>query len=212
MQKQRWVGSGVTALAAAVALAMGQQSATAQAQGQAVTVPMAITENRIQGAQGQVTLTPLGNNQLRVQIRITGLQPNAEHAAHIHGAGQCDTGAAVTHPLTNVKVDGAGVGTSETVVNTAQPAINPQSYVNVHQAANPPGNGVICANVPASISAPAPAATAAPAAPAPAAPAPAVPRVGTGSPVSSTGSIVGALAALATAAAGAGALAVRRRR
>ena len=140
--------------AAVVVVATGTLAlaGTARAQ-QPVNVPMAITENRVQGVAGQVTLTPQGNN-LRVQIRLTGLAPNAEHAAHIHGApgAVCDSGAPITHPLNNVRAGADGVGTSDSTVSVgADNPLRAQAYVNVHTAANPPGPGVICANVPASV-------------------------------------------------------------
>jgi hypothetical protein len=112
---------------------------------------MSVTENRAPGATGQVTITPVGTGQIRVDIRVTGLQPNAEHAAHIHTAqgARCDTGAPVTYPLTNVRVDASGVGTSSTVVQLTadKPVQANNAYVNVHRAATPPGEGIICANI-----------------------------------------------------------------
>jgi hypothetical protein len=134
----------VTGLVALLTLA-----GIAQAQ-QPVTLQMSITENRIQGAAGQVTMTPMANNQVQVDIRITGLQPNAAHAAHVHTAqgAQCDTNAPVTYPLTNVSVDGSGVGTSATTITVTddKPIQANNAYVNVHQMAMG-GPGVICANV-----------------------------------------------------------------
>lgn len=128
----------------------GVEVAQAQ-QPQPATFPMSVTENRAPGATGQVTITPVGTGQIRVDIRVTGLQPNAEHAAHIHTAqgARCDTGAPVTYPLTNVRVDASGVGTSSTVVQLTadKPVQANNAYVNVHRAATPPGEGIICANI-----------------------------------------------------------------
>lgn len=131
--------------------ALGGAGAVHAQQPQPATYPMSVTENRAPGAAGQVTITPVGPGQIRVDIRVTGLQPNAEHAAHIHTAqgARCDTGAPVTYPLTNVRVDAAGVGTSSTVVQLTadKPVQANNAYVNVHRAANPPGEGIICANI-----------------------------------------------------------------
>jgi hypothetical protein len=139
----------VGALAAAGLIAVLTFAAIAQAQ-QPVTLPMSITENRLQGAAGEVTMTSMANNQVQVDIRITGLPPNGAHAAHIHTAqgAQCDTNAPVTYPLTNVSVDGSGVGTSSTTVTLTadKPVEANNAYVNVHQMASG-GPGVICANV-----------------------------------------------------------------
>ena len=145
-RSQRFLAGG---LAAAGLLALLSIAGIAQAQ-QPATFEMSITENRIQGASGQTTITPLGNDQARVDIRITGLQPNNQHAAHIHTAqgARCDTNAPVTYPLTNVSVDGSGVGTSTTTITlTADKPIQANNaYANVHQMAMG-GPGVICANI-----------------------------------------------------------------
>lgn len=208
--RARWLKfAGVSIAVAAGVLALGQ--ATTQAQSQAATVPMQVTENRVPGATGQVTMTPQGNNQLRVQIRITGLQANAEHAAHIHGGGQCDTNAAVTHPLNSVRVDASGVGTSDTTVTAAADnPLRPQSYVNVHQGNTPPGNGVICANVPANFSLGAGTGGAGTAAQPGAAPA--APRTGVGTATDGAGRPAWLLAGLAAIAVFGGGLAFARGR
>src|ERR671915_218568 len=89
------------------------------------------------GAGGQVTMTPLPNNQVRVDIRATGLPAGEQRAAHIHTAqgARCDTGAPVTYPLTNVSVDAGGVGTSTTTITLTadRPVQANNAYVNVHQ-------------------------------------------------------------------------------
>ena len=205
-----WKG-GVLALAALV-LGLGA-AGIADAQ-QAVTLPMQVTENRAPGAAGQVTMTPMGNNQVRVDIRITGLPANQERAAHIHTPGQCDVNAPVTYPLSNVRVDGSGVGTSSTTISLTadKPVQANNAYVNVHannvaQAGAEPGQGVICANVTASFVAGA-AGQAGGQAPA------AMARTGTGlvadTPVQ--GWLLAGLAAVAVLLGGVGALAYARRR
>jgi len=116
----------------------------------------AVTENRLPNGAGSGTITPLGNDQIRVDVRITGLQPNAQHAIHIHTAdgARCDTNAPVTYPLTNVQADAAGVGTSTTTVTlrAEQPVRAGNAYINMHQAVSPAGPGIICANIDATFS------------------------------------------------------------
>ncbi len=149
--------SGALALAA---LVLGLSAAGITHAQQPATLPMQVTENRAPGAAGQVTMTPMGNNQVRVDIRITGLPANQERAAHIHTPGQCDVNAPVTYPLSNVRVDGSGVGTSSTTISVTEdkPVQANNAYVNVHannvaQAGAQPGQGVICANITASFAA-----------------------------------------------------------
>jgi hypothetical protein len=152
-----------------------------------------------------VTITPLGNDQVRVEIRVTGLQANNQHAAHIHTAqdARCDNNAPITYPLTNVSVDGSGAGTSTTTVTLTadKPVQANNAYVNVHQMATG-GPGVICANVTASFVAGQAAAGAA-----------AAPRVGTGGPVAADQPASWMLAALAAALllGGSGVLGLARR-
>lgn len=135
--------------AAVIALAAGSGS-VARAQ-QAATLTFTVTENRVPGAAGTGTITPLPNNQFRLDVRLTGMPPNGEHAMHIHTAegARCDTNAPVTYPLNNVRVDGAGVGTSTTTVTLTadKPVRAGNAYVNVHQGSSVPGPGIICANI-----------------------------------------------------------------
>jgi hypothetical protein len=198
----------------AVGVALLGTAAVAGAQ-QAATIPMTVTENRAPGAAGQTTITPLGNNQVRVDIRITGLPANEQRAAHIHSAegARCDTGAPITHPLDNVQVDASGVGTSSTTLTLA--ANNPipanNSYVNVHQnnvaAGGGPGPGVICGNITQTFAAGAAGAAGAGGATA-------LPRTGTGGLQADTSGswMLAGMAAFALLLGGTGALAAARRR
>ncbi len=190
--------------------------AVAQAQ-TPTTIQMTPTQNREPGLAGTTTITPTGANQVRVDIRITGLKPNDDRAAHIHSPGQqqdvCDTGGPVVYPLTDVKADASGVGTSTTNV-TFDPAKGVPTagwYVNVHVGAGAnTGLGVICGKITASLaSAGGQAAGGQTAAPS------ALPAGGTGGLVGSSGSdhtawAIG-LALAAVALAGTGLVFVRRR-
>src|SRR5579875_141291 len=149
--KELLIAATLSALASA---ALGFAAARAQA---VITVPMAPTLNREPGLTGQTVITPLGNNQFRVEITINGLKPNDDRAAHIHSPGSdtsdpagCDTGGPVVYPLSDVKADASGKGTSVTTI-TLDPAKGipgPGWYVNVHQGAAPNvGPGVICGKI-----------------------------------------------------------------
>jgi hypothetical protein len=218
------------ALAALAGTALGFAVARAQS---AITVPMAPTLNREPGLTGQTVITPLGNNQFRVEITINGLKPNDDRAAHIHSPGSdtsdpagCDTGGPVVYPLSDVKADASGKGTSVTTV-TLDPSKGipgPGWYVNVHQGAAPNvGPGVICGKIMTSlagvggaapsqqVSAQKPAAQMPAAAQAPAAPARALPATGTGgAPTSQTG-LIALLGLAALMLTGAGVALARKR-
>lgn len=191
------------ALLATIALALGAASAVLAQQ--VATYPFAVTQNRVPGASGQAVITPLGNNQLRVDIRITGLPPTPNsRAAHIHTAAGavCDNNAPVTYPLDSVAIDGSGNGTSSTTITLMpdKPVQASNAYVNVHEQASPPGQGVICANVTQSYAAQGGAA---------------MPRTGTGgllrSSAGTSNRLSAAILALAAALTGAGALSLARR-
>ncbi len=144
------LGLGIAAIAAALILPI--PSARAQQTAAPASFPMTVTENRVPGAAGQVTITPQGNNQLLVAINITGLPPSpSSRAAHIHTApgAVCDNNAPVTYPLDDVMVDSSGHGTSTTTITVTpdKPIMANNAYVNVHEQSNPAGPGVICANI-----------------------------------------------------------------
>jgi hypothetical protein len=206
--------SGVIALAA-VLFGIGAFG-VANAQQPSITLQMKVTENRAPGAAGTVTLTALSATSGRVDIRITGLMPNATFMAHIHAAPDalCDNGKPVVYPLTAVRSDAAGVGTSTTTINiNANSPIRPQlAYINVHEANGSPGQGIICADVTSDFSVQLN--QAAQGGGAAGGGTPGQPRVGTGSAAESAtrGWMIAGLAALAMVFGGAGTLAVARRR
>jgi hypothetical protein len=186
----------------------------ARAQNPSITLTMKVTENRAPGAAGTVTLTALSSTSARVDIRVTGVQPNATFMAHIHASSNavCDNGAPVVYPLTPVKSDASGVGTSTTTI-TVNPntPIRPQlAYVNVHEANGSPGQGIICADVTSDFSAQLNQAGSG----GQAGGTPTQPRTGTGVAGDALGQagMIGGLAAVALVLSGAGALAYARRR
>ena len=204
----------VTVGAALAVAGLAGNLLTAQAQAN-VTIQMAPTAGREPGLAGATTISPAGANQVKVDIRITGLKPNDERASHIHspgtGAGPCDSGGPVVYPLTNVKADASGVGTSSTTITLDATKGIPTArwYVNVHEGAAPNvGNGVICGAITAALvsaaASPAAGAGGAAAANGPAG----LPTTGDAVPM---GTLFAALAGLGVVIAGAGVL-VRRRR
>ena len=216
MHHGSWWTSGVIA---AVGLVLGLGVARVSQAQQPAGLDFDVTENRLPGADGTGTITPLPNNQIRVDIRLTGMPPNGEHAAHIHTAqgARCDTNAPVTYPLTNVRVDAAGVGTSSTTVTLTadRPVQANNAYVNVHQGATPPGAGVVCANVTTSFTASGGTAPTAgqPQAAGQAAALQSMPRTGSGGPQGDTpsGWMAAGLASLLVLLGSAGVVAMRRR-
>lgn len=80
------------------------------------------------GQSGTATLTPVGNNQVRVVLNLTN-SPAGPQPAHIH-TGSCPDVGAVEFPLTNVTN-----GRSETTVNTTMDHLMSEAHgINVHKS------------------------------------------------------------------------------
>jgi len=147
----------VTLGAIVVPLAAAASVAAVHAQ-TPTTITMSPTAGREPGLAGTVTITPAGSNQVKVDIRITGLKPNDDRSAHIHSPGTdaapCDTNGPVVYPLPDVKADGSGVGTSSGTITIDQAKGVPTAkwYVNVHVGAGAAtGLGVICGAIAAPV-------------------------------------------------------------
>jgi hypothetical protein len=114
-----------------------------------VLIPMGVYLDREPGLVGGAVAFPLPSNQVRVDIKMGNLPAGgAARPAHIHGYGgaRCDTGAQIIYNLTNVAVDGAGLGASTTVLTLTTPVVPDNAYLNVH---NPDqgGQGTFCGNI-----------------------------------------------------------------
>lgn len=216
---RRTLGRALALGAALAALGIGAMTAAVLAQ-TATTIPMQPTGSANAGLSGQVVITPVGANQVKVDITVNGLAPNSAHAAHIHSPGTqqgaCDTGGPVVYPFTDVQADGSGKGTSSnTVTFDASKGIPTRGwYVNVHQMASSAGTGagIICAPIAATLGS-APAATGG-AAPTGGGAAPsAAPATGTGSMAhqADNRTLIAGLALAGVLFAGAGLVLVRRR-
>lgn len=114
---------------------------------------------------GTAVITEVGQG-IRVNVRLTGYNPNQGSAGHIHSS-TCTPGGPVVFPLSTITADAQGNGTAETTLaNVPWDTVTGQAhYVQYHVAANPPGPQVSCADIPraAAGGAAAPAPTARPA-------------------------------------------------
>lgn len=144
------IGGVAVALAAGSLLAVQAQTAT--------TIQMVPTGDTT--LSGTVTITPLGGNQVKIEETINGLKPNDDRATHIHSPGNgpvvanCDSNGPVVYPLTDLKADASGKGTSSSTITVDAAKGIPTAgwYVNVHQGAAPNvGSGVICGRITAPI-------------------------------------------------------------
>lgn len=117
------------------------------AQARTVTVQMrAVEGSRVAGT---AIVTEAGGGT-RVQVNLTGYNPNQQSAGHIH-EGTCEQQGPVRFPLNTITANAQGAGTADTTVATAPYATvtNGRHYVQYHEAGSPPGKQVSCANIPA---------------------------------------------------------------
>jgi hydrogenase maturation factor len=82
-----------------------------------------------ESASGTATLS-IVNSKPAVTIKLSGLQPNSTHIAHIH-YGSCDAQGDIAVMLNPVVADAHGNGTSVTTINSL-PSSSKGLYVNVH--------------------------------------------------------------------------------
>lgn len=69
---------------------------------------------------------------LTVTIKLSGLQAETSHPAHIH-SGECSTDGVTVYPLNNVIADAAGNGISTTTINNVTGGIPATGWhINVH--------------------------------------------------------------------------------
>jgi hypothetical protein len=72
------------------------------------------------------------NTKLTVTIKLSGLQAQTSHPAHIH-SGDCSTDGTIVYTLNNVVADAAGNGTSTTTINNVTDGIPATGWhINVH--------------------------------------------------------------------------------
>lgn len=92
-------------------------------------------------ASATLTHTPHGkatlqwdsdSKKLTVTIKLSGLQANTSHPAHIH-AGDCSVDGKIIYPLSNVVADAGGNATSTTTIDNVNDGIPASGwYINVH--------------------------------------------------------------------------------
>lgn len=101
---------------------------------QVVQLPLqtAAANNKNAHATGVAHLN-LSGHTLKVELTLTGLEPNSQHAAHIH-AGSCAKQGAVLYPLATVKADSKGKATVTTMISNVTTIPSTGWYVNVHRS------------------------------------------------------------------------------
>jgi hypothetical protein len=144
----------LTILAVFLLLLTGSTTAFAQST-QSVTIVMQGEElGQLQGAKveptkvtGSATITAVDSG-IRVNVKLTGLNPNQQSAGHIH-TGKCGQQGNVVIPLNNISADASGAGSSETTLPNASfnEVTNGTYYVQYHIQVSPPGRQISCGNI-----------------------------------------------------------------
>lgn len=102
--------------------------------GQAVEVPLqrapSASQNENTGGVAHLSLT---GNEMKVQLVMTGLEPNSQHIAHIH-AGSCASQGATLYTLPVIKADDMGKATITTTIQNVATIPATGWYVNVHRS------------------------------------------------------------------------------
>lgn len=84
---------------------------------------------------------------LTATLYLSGLQPQSNHAAHIH-AGSCSKEAPILYVFKNVVADAAGNGTSVTTIAHVTGGIPAMGWdVTVHRGSTAQTSTLLCGNV-----------------------------------------------------------------
>lgn len=127
--------------AAAGAAAAGAAGTAAATRGQAMRINISQLNNS--GENGYATLTPVGNNQTRVDINVQHEFPTANQPAHIHEGTCANLNPAPKYPLNNVRS-----GKSSTTVNVPLSTLTSGSFaINIHKSASDIKTYVGCGDI-----------------------------------------------------------------
>jgi hypothetical protein len=97
-----------------------------------VSLDSAPSTSKDQNVSGTAHLQ-ISNHILTVEMTLTNLAPNSEHAAHIH-LGTCASQGDVLYPLPTVKADATGKTTMTTTIKNVSTIPANGWYVNVHHS------------------------------------------------------------------------------
>jgi Cu/Zn superoxide dismutase len=102
-------------------------------------------------ATGTITLTA-SQRAVKIELKITGLQPSSSHISHIHiGGCPASTRGGIAFALNQVVADGQGVAdTITTINNITYPPSNGKWYVVVHAGPDMQGTSaryLMCGNL-----------------------------------------------------------------
>ena len=108
------------------------------------------TVTSLQNAPPSGTANVRWNPQSKVLIailRLSGLQPGSNHAAHIH-TGNCSSMGKILYPFKNVVANASGNGTSVTTIKNVTGGIPAMGWnIIVHSGPTAQASDLLCGNV-----------------------------------------------------------------
>ena len=115
------------------------------AMGEAVTADFVSLADM--GHEGQVTITPMGN-QTQVMVQLSGPMEGT-HDGHIHMGSDCDNLGSVVVPLESVTMGADNMGSSTSTVDLDPMMVMDGNHlVAYHETGGDPGTPVVCADIP----------------------------------------------------------------
>ena len=96
---------------------------------------------------GMATLRAAGDQQLAVEVTMSGLAPNSEHVIHVH-SGACEAEGPILYDLPNLRADAGGTAAaSATLARPLSEVANGRTYLTVHAEATLPSPTLACGNI-----------------------------------------------------------------
>ena len=99
-------------------------------------------------ASGTVTVVP-GGGSTKIEVRVTGLQPNSSHVSHVH-AGSCQSRGGIARALMPVVANGQGEADAKSTITDTFPPTGGTWYVVVHAGPDMQGTNasyLLCGNL-----------------------------------------------------------------
>lgn len=97
------------------------------------------------GVSGTAVITDESGDVSTVEVELTGLEPNTQHAGHVH-VGSCADQGAIVMALEPVTADSEGNGTAVTP-GVPDDQLTTDFYVQYHVSFDPPGAPIACADI-----------------------------------------------------------------
>lgn len=96
---------------------------------------------------GTAEITDDGGGTSTVAVTLTGLEPNTEHAGHVH-VGSCADQGGIVVVLDPITADSDGNGTAVTA-DVPDDQLTTDFYIQYHVDLDPPGAPIACGDIPA---------------------------------------------------------------